>query len=60
MPADSANFKKKADLVVKQYNNSIVMDSLHLNGELTQGENIADIGGMAIAYEAFKKTDEGK
>jgi len=60
LPADSANFRKKADLVVKQYNRSIVVDSIHLNGELTQGENIADIGGMTIAYEAFKKTEEGK
>ena len=58
--ADSANFRKKADLVVNQYNNSVVIDSLHINGELTQGENIADMGGMAIAYQAFKKTDEGK
>jgi putative endopeptidase len=60
LPADSANFRKKASLVVKQYNSSVVLDSLHINGELTLGENIADIGGIAIAYEAFKKTDEGK
>jgi putative endopeptidase len=60
LPQDSANFRKKADLVVKQYNNSIAIDTLHINGELTQGENIADIGGMAIAYEAFKKTKEGQ
>jgi putative endopeptidase len=60
LPADSANFRKKADLVVNQYNHSFVIDTLHINGELTQGENIADIGGMTIAYEAFKKTDEGK
>ena len=60
LPVDSANFRKKADLVVEQYNHSIVIDSLHINGELSQGENIADIGGMAIAYGAFKKTEEGK
>ena len=60
LPADSANFRKKADLVVQQYNHSVVVDTLHINGELTQGENIADIGGVSIAYDAFKKTEEGK
>ncbi|MEO6329554.1 MAG: M13 family metallopeptidase [Ginsengibacter sp.] len=60
LSSDSANFRKKADLVVKQYNGSVVVDTLHINGELTQGENIADIGGLTIAYEAFKKTAEGK
>jgi putative endopeptidase len=60
LPVDSANFRKKADLVVDQYNRSFVIDTLHINGELTQGENIADIGGVAIAFEAFKKTEEGR
>jgi putative endopeptidase len=60
LPVDSANFRKKADLVVGQYNRSFVIDTLHINGELTQGENIADIGGVAIAFEAFKKTEEGR
>ncbi len=60
LPVDSANFRKKADVVVEQYNRSFVIDTLHINGELTQGENIADIGGVAIAFEAFKKTEEGR
>jgi len=60
LPTDSANFRKKADLVVDQYNRSLVIDTFHINGELTQGENIADIGGVAIAHEAFKKTEEGR
>jgi putative endopeptidase len=59
-PEDAEKFKAKADLVVKQYNDFTVLDSLHVNGELTLGENIADIGGLAIAYAAFKKTQQGQ
>ena len=36
------------------------MDSLHVNGQLTLGENLADIGGLAIAYDAFKLTKQGR
>ncbi|MDB5013740.1 MAG: peptidase, partial [Daejeonella sp.] len=50
----------KASKVVKQYNNYEVFKGLKVNGSLTQGENIADIGGLAIAYEAFKNTKQGK
>ncbi|MCL6524957.1 MAG: M13 family metallopeptidase [Thermoflavifilum sp.] len=59
-PEDSARFMQKAQLVIEQYNNSVILDSLHVNGKLTLGENIADIGGVAIAYAAFKNTPEGK
>ena len=37
-----------------------VLDSMHVNGEATQGENIADLGGVVMGYEAFKKTKQGK
>ena len=47
-------------MVVDQYNNYVVLNNLHVNGNLTLGENIADIGGLAIAYQAFKNTAEGK
>jgi len=57
---DAAKFKQKADLVVDQYNHYIAVDTFHINGSLSLGENIADIGGVAIAYVAFKKTAEGK
>jgi putative endopeptidase len=57
---DSAKFMQKAQLVIQQYDNSVILDSLHVNGKLTLGENIADIGGLAIAYAAFKNTPEGK
>ncbi len=58
--ADKANFKKKTDLLVKQFNNYVAIDSMHVNGELTLGENIADLGGLTISYYAFKKSLEGK
>ncbi|WP_323824483.1 M13-type metalloendopeptidase, partial [Pseudomonas aeruginosa] len=58
--ADGDKFKQKADGVVKQYNSYVVLDSLHVNGSLTLGENLADIGGLAIAYDAFKMTKQGQ
>ncbi|TAF55280.1 MAG: M13 family peptidase [Sphingobacteriia bacterium] len=58
--SDAEKFKAKAGGVVAQYNNYVVLDSLHVNGALTLGENLADIGGLAIAYDAFKMTPQGK
>ena len=57
---DSSKFYDKTKKIVKQYNEYIAVDSLHINGELTQGENIADLAGTMMAYEAFKKTHQYK
>jgi len=57
---DARKFNEKAKVVVNQYNNFMVLDSLHINGELTLGENLADLGGVTLAYEAFKVTEQGK
>ncbi|RYF84357.1 MAG: M13 family peptidase, partial [Chitinophagaceae bacterium] len=57
---DEAKFKEKAAMVVNQYNAYTVLDTLHVNGRLTLGENLADIGGLSIAYEAFTKTKQYK
>jgi putative endopeptidase len=57
---DKTKFKVKTDAIVAQYNGYTVLDTVHVNGELTQGENIADLGGVTIAYEAFKRTAEFK
>ena len=57
---DADEFKKRADEVVQQYNGYTVLDTLHVNGKLTLGENLADLGGLSIAYEAFKNTPQGK
>lgn len=57
---DKAKFNAKTGAVAKQYDGYTVLDSMHVNGKLTLGENLADLGGLTIAYEAFKNTDEGK
>jgi putative endopeptidase len=57
---DADKFKKKVQVMIDQYNKFTVLKDLHVNGSLTQGENLADIGGLAIAYQAFKNTPEGK
>lgn len=57
---DAAKFKTKADKVVAFYNNFSLLDNQHVNGALTLGENLADIGGLNIAYDAFKLTKQGK
>ncbi len=59
-PADGDKFKAKADKVVQQYNAFTVLDTIHVNGKLTLGENLADLGGLNIAYEAFTKTKQFK
>lgn len=59
-PADAAGFKNRVKVLIDQYNKFTVLNDVHVNGSLTQGENLADVGGLAIAYEAFKKTPEGK
>lgn len=57
---DAENFKQRADKLVEQYNNYRVFDDLNVNGELTLGENIADLGGLIIAYYGLQKALEGK
>ena len=46
---------KKTKVLVKQYSDFIAVDELHVNGNLTLGENIADLGGVVLAYHAFEK-----
>ncbi|PWT75407.1 MAG: peptidase M13 [Bacteroidetes bacterium] len=57
---DSVKFAAKTKLVVNEYNQFIAIDTMHINGALTSGENIADLGGISIAYDAFKLTKEGQ
>lgn len=57
---DYEQFKAKTQQVIDQYNSFTVLDSVHVKGALTVGENTADIAGIAIAYDAFKLTEQGK
>lgn len=58
-PEDLANFKAKTAKLVDQFNAYTVLDTIHVNGKLTLGENIGDLGGLNAAYEAFKMTKQG-
>lgn len=59
-PADADKFKALTDVLADQYSSIIVIDDLHANGRFTLGENIADHGGLNVAYTAFKKTVQGQ
>lgn len=53
-------FKAKSDAQAQQYDEFKIQGSLHVNGRLTLGENLADLGGISIAYEAFTRTQQFK
>jgi putative endopeptidase len=58
--ADYTKFKEKTKQVIDQYDAFTVLDSVHLKGALTVGENTADNGGIAIAFDALKLTAQGQ
>ena len=57
---DKKKFEAKTKLIENQFNLYEVLDSVHVNGKLTLGENIADLGGLTIAYYALKHSLVGK
>ena len=58
--SDADKFKVRTNRLIVQYNSLTVLDTLHVNGRLTLGENIADLGGLNIAYDAFLKTKQSR
>ena len=59
-PESTARFKERTQAIIKQFNGYVAIDDLHVNGELTQGENIADLGGVKLAYAALQKALAGQ
>jgi putative endopeptidase len=59
LPQDSIKFTEHAQMLVNQFNGYSIY-GLHVNGKATQGENIADLGGIVIGLDAFKKTAQYK
>lgn len=57
---DLKKFQSKTKLIVDQFNQFKVLGDKHVNGDATQGENIADLGGVVMGYEAFKMTSQFK
>jgi len=59
-PNDANRYKENAKRIVRQFNEFIPVDTIHVNGDATQGENIADLGGLLIGWDAFIKTESYK
>lgn len=57
---DTKKFAERTKVIIDQYNNFKILDSLHVDGELTQGENIADNGGLNISWDAYMLSLNGK
>jgi len=59
-PTDAAQFDERAKVLVDFYDNIVVIDTVHANGTFTLGENIADQGGLQIAYKRFSENRTGE
>ncbi len=58
--SDEKKFNQRAKKIIEQFDDYVAVDTLHVNGKLTEGENIADLGGINVAFDAFEKTKEYK
>lgn len=60
LPEDSTKFMERASKLVAQFDEYVVLNNLHVRGQATLGENIADLGGVVLGLKAFKKTEQFK
>jgi predicted metalloendopeptidase len=59
-PADTEAFRKRVDSLAAQYDRYEVLPGLNINGRLTLGENIGDLGGLSVAYDAYHRSLAGQ
>ena len=57
---DAKNFEERSEVLVKFFDNIVVVDTIHANGRFTLGENIADQGGLQVSWQAFQNSLKGK
>ena len=59
-PEDGKEFEKRASCISDQYSKYVIIDDVHINGKLTLGEDVADLGGLLLAYMAWKDDTKGQ
>jgi endothelin-converting enzyme/putative endopeptidase len=59
-PSVGSEFDKRTSCVAQQFDEYVAVEDQHINGKLTLGENIADLGGLKLAYAAFAASKQGK
>ncbi len=59
-PEDGKEFEKRASCISNQYSKYVIVDEVHINGKLTLGEDVADLGGLLLAYMAWKDDTKGQ
>jgi putative endopeptidase len=57
---DGKKFNERAQVMINQFGNYVAVDTFKINGKASLGENIADLGGIVLAWDAFKQTDQYK
>jgi len=57
---DAAEFEKRANCIRDQYSQYVIVDDIKINGKLTSGEDIADLGGLILAWEAWKEATKSQ